>query len=85
MANYEHIRRLRQGSEGWNRWRKQYPEAAIDLSGVDLARLLRSDFDLREFDWSAADIAPDDFVERFTFDEFDLEEDLPDGGGPDLR
>jgi len=85
MANYEHIRRLRQGPEGWNRWRKQHPDAPIDLSGVDLVRLLRSDFDLREFDWSAADIAPEDFADRFTFEEFDLEDDLPAGGGPDLR
>ncbi|NJK60787.1 MAG: hypothetical protein HC918_11815 [Oscillatoriales cyanobacterium SM2_1_8] len=78
MANYEHLRRLRQslgrGVDGWNRWRQQHPDAAIDLSGVDLVRLLRNDFDVREFDWAAADIAPGDFADRFAFEEFDLEE-----------
>ncbi|MGQ9864823.1 MAG: hypothetical protein ACUVSQ_00830 [Pseudanabaenaceae cyanobacterium] len=82
MANYEHLRRLRQGTEGWNRWRKQNPEAAIDLSGVDLVRWLRSDFDLEEFDWSAADITPDDFADRFAFDEFDFEDEPADDPNP---
>ncbi|MFQ3680000.1 MAG: hypothetical protein SNJ60_05780 [Pseudanabaenaceae cyanobacterium] len=83
MADYEHLRQLRQGTESWNRWRQRHPKVAIDLSGVDLVQWLRSDFDLREFDWAAADIAPDDFGDRFAFQEFDLEDDATAASGPD--
>jgi uncharacterized protein YjbI with pentapeptide repeats len=36
MANQEQVERLRQGVEGWNKWRKENPYVQIDLSKADL-------------------------------------------------
>ena len=35
MANWEHVKRLKQGIIAWNSWRKQYPEVQPDLSELD--------------------------------------------------
>jgi hypothetical protein len=37
MANQEHLDILKSGVETWNRWRKERPEVAVDLSHADLA------------------------------------------------
>jgi len=39
MANDQQLERLKQGVEGWNDWRAQNPEEAIDLSEADLRGL----------------------------------------------
>jgi hypothetical protein len=36
MANQEHVDRLREGIEAWNRWREQYEDIRPDLNGADL-------------------------------------------------
>jgi len=36
MAHAEHLRILKEGVDAWNRWRRENPEVAPDLSGVDL-------------------------------------------------
>ena len=36
MANEQHVELLKKGSEGWNAWRDQNPDEAVDLSGADL-------------------------------------------------
>ena len=38
MADQEHVERLQQGSDVWNKWRTLHPEVNIDLSGADLSR-----------------------------------------------
>jgi hypothetical protein len=41
MPNEEHLARLKQGVEAWNRWRKAYPEIKPDLDGAILGRASR--------------------------------------------
>lgn len=36
MANFEHVARFKEGVEPWNDWRKEEPEAEMDLSGAVL-------------------------------------------------
>ena len=36
MANEEHVATVRGGSDAIARWRRENPEARLDLSGVDL-------------------------------------------------
>ena len=36
MANPEHLAKLIEGVEAWNRWRKEYPAIRPDLSGANL-------------------------------------------------
>ncbi len=37
MANNEHVARLKQGVEAWNRWRREDPNARPDLSQANLS------------------------------------------------
>ncbi|HET8840491.1 MAG TPA: toll/interleukin-1 receptor domain-containing protein [Ktedonobacteraceae bacterium] len=37
MANQEHVERLKEGVESWNRWRRENPEGQPDLSGAYLS------------------------------------------------
>jgi uncharacterized protein YjbI with pentapeptide repeats len=39
MANEEHLARLKQGVEAWNRWRNENRGTQLDLSGVDLSEV----------------------------------------------
>lgn len=39
MANPEHLAKLKEGVEQWNKWRKDCPQIEPDLSGSDLAQL----------------------------------------------
>jgi uncharacterized protein YjbI with pentapeptide repeats len=47
MANPEHLAKLKEGVEAWNRWREQKPNFEIDLSEADL----------REVDLDKADLS----------------------------
>ena len=38
MANPEHLAKLKEGVEAWNRWREQHPEIRLDLSKADLGK-----------------------------------------------
>jgi len=40
MANQDHINRLKQGVEVWNRWRQEHQELQPDLSEADLSRTI---------------------------------------------
>ena len=46
MADEEHLKRLKQGVEAWNVWRKDNPKAQPDLSQADLRGLKLQKFDL---------------------------------------
>ena len=37
MADQQ-LKRLKQGVETWNQWRKEHPDEGVDLGGVDLSR-----------------------------------------------
>ena len=37
MANPEHLAKLKEGAEAWNKWRKDNPEIKRDLTEADLA------------------------------------------------
>jgi uncharacterized protein YjbI with pentapeptide repeats len=52
MANPEHVARLREGVNVWNRWRKENALVRPDLSGEDL-----HDTNLRGMDLSAVDLS----------------------------
>jgi uncharacterized protein YjbI with pentapeptide repeats len=36
MANQDHLDKLREGVNAWNRWRKDHPQITPDLSGAEL-------------------------------------------------
>jgi hypothetical protein len=38
VANEQHLQILKQGTDAWNRWRRENPEILPDLSGADLIR-----------------------------------------------
>jgi uncharacterized protein YjbI with pentapeptide repeats len=48
MANPEHLAKLKEGNEAWNRWRRDNPDVAPDLSGANLiATNLGGTYDVR--------------------------------------
>jgi hypothetical protein len=58
MANQEQLSILNQGVEVWNNWRKENPNAEIDLSKTSLKRKF-----LQNFDLSGANLSVTDFSE----------------------
>jgi len=61
MANSEHLAKIKEGVEAWNKWRSKRPEIVPDLSGAKLrrAKLRRANLfqaDLREVYLRKADI-----------------------------
>jgi hypothetical protein len=38
MANPEHLAKLKEGVEAWNKWRKDNPEIKRDLTEIDLRK-----------------------------------------------
>jgi uncharacterized protein YjbI with pentapeptide repeats len=61
MANNEQLKILMQGSDAWNKWRKENPDAQIDLREANLreanlcgANLVAADF--REANLIGADL-----------------------------
>jgi uncharacterized protein YjbI with pentapeptide repeats len=62
MAHEEHLAKLREGAEAWNRWRKEHADIFPDLSDANLRRtdLTGADLnraDLRESDLSEANLS----------------------------
>jgi uncharacterized protein YjbI with pentapeptide repeats len=53
----ENVARLKEGIEVWNSWREKNCEIAIDLRKVNLQREILSGFNLREADFSGADLS----------------------------
>ncbi len=54
MANQEHVNILKQGTEIWNKWRKEHLEIKPDLGGADLQQANLSGVNLSEvFLWGA--------------------------------
>ena len=51
MASPEHLTKLKEGVEAWNKWRKDNPKIKRDLTEADL-----TEFDLTEFDLRKADL-----------------------------
>jgi uncharacterized protein YjbI with pentapeptide repeats len=45
MANEEHVRRLMEGVDAWNDWRKLNPDIVVDLSGANLSGAKLGTFD----------------------------------------
>jgi hypothetical protein len=56
MANEEHVRKLREGVQKWNRWRKDSKEIP-DLSGAKLSDANLSGADLFRADLSLAKLS----------------------------
>jgi hypothetical protein len=62
MANPEHLAKLKEGVEAWNRWRKDNPEILPDLSEVDLHEMDLAWVNLGDADLSAANCAGTDLA-----------------------
>jgi uncharacterized protein YjbI with pentapeptide repeats len=71
MANQEQLDRLKQGTEVWDTWRREYPEIQLDLSGANLSKADLSGTDLFRTDLSKADLSGAD-LQGATFWESDL-------------
>jgi len=48
MPNPEQLERLKQGVEGWNKWRDDHPSEPVDLTDIDVSGIRLSDADLSE-------------------------------------
>ncbi|MGO9273648.1 MAG: toll/interleukin-1 receptor domain-containing protein [Terriglobia bacterium] len=57
MANPEHVKILKQGSQAWNQWREANPDARPDLGGADLRGM-----DLRRANLTEANLAGADLI-----------------------
>jgi uncharacterized protein YjbI with pentapeptide repeats len=56
MANEEHLARLKQGTDAWDRWRAANPKVRPDLSGAILTGANFSRDNLEEVDFSGANL-----------------------------
>lgn len=82
MANAEHVERLKEGVEGWNRWRGEIPDIRPDLSETSLRGNELIEIDLRETDLRGANLIGAD-LRKATLIGADLRE--ADLSGADLR
>ena len=57
MANEEHLTRLRQGVDSWNKWIKTHPDIEPDLRGADLSSTVLLKVDLSRTDLYGADLS----------------------------
>ena len=57
MANQEQLDLLKQGVPVWNQWRKEHPEIAPDLSGIDLYGMNLSGANLSKANLNVADLS----------------------------
>jgi len=60
MANPEHVLVLMQGTEVWNKWRKQNYETIVDLKSVDLSGRKLPEIDLSRADLANANLSHSD-------------------------
>ena len=60
MAKPKQLERLKQGVEGWNKWRTEHPDEHIDLSGAKLSEANLSWADLSWADLTNADLSEGD-------------------------
>jgi uncharacterized protein YjbI with pentapeptide repeats len=56
MANAEHLRRLEQGVEGWNQWRRGQGDRPLDLHGANLQGYHLNGIDLQGANLRAANL-----------------------------
>jgi len=54
MANSEHLAKLKEGVETWNKWRRANPKIVPDLRNAALTRAILSEVNLRRADLAAA-------------------------------
>ena len=64
MANQEHVNRLMQGMEIWNKFRRTNPTTSPDLQGADL-----SGFDFTRVDFNKADLSEADLSNAYLLTE----------------
>ena len=57
MANETHLRILKEGSDVWDRWRKQHPTTIPDLSGADIRGIDLGEANLRDADLNGANLS----------------------------
>jgi len=57
MANPEHLVKLYEGAEAWNRWRRENPRTEVDLSGASLQGSRGAVLDLSGYDLSEGNLA----------------------------
>ncbi len=62
MANVEHLGVLSEGVEGWNKWRRENPTIAPDLSRADLSNATLRWASLKGADLSEASLDGKDFT-----------------------
>lgn len=56
MANREHLKKLKEGIEAWNKWRRENPGIVPDLSGADLRGTALTGINLSETDLEKASL-----------------------------
>jgi uncharacterized protein YjbI with pentapeptide repeats len=63
MADQEHLAKLREGPEAWNRWRKEHADVAPNLSEANLSEADLSKADFNRAILSGADLHEADLYE----------------------
>jgi uncharacterized protein YjbI with pentapeptide repeats len=56
MANPEHLAKLHEGAEAWNRWRQENPDVEVDLSQIDLQYTRTHPMDMSGYNLSGANL-----------------------------
>lgn len=67
MANQEHVKQLKQGIDGWNRWRDENREIEPDLSEANLSGAHLFQANLEETNLSRADLSGADLREALLY------------------
>jgi len=57
MANPEHLKILKKGSDHWNKWREENPKIVPNLSGTDLRKANLSKVNLSEANLSEVNLS----------------------------
>ena len=57
MANPEQLERLKQGVEGWNKWRERHPNEPVDLDGAKLTSAVLTQAYLTEANLTRANLS----------------------------